>query len=193
VLVARQRPSPLRADWSGNVMTANNSTPHLDRRGRLNNFVGNQYGRKYTTERDKFMAKVRVDQDGCWYWTAAMEHGGYGHFTYGSKAGGRRARQTGAHRYSYEMSHGPIPDGFEVDHLCKNPTCVNPAHLEAVTPRVNTLRSNSLSALRSRQTHCKRGHPFDTENTESRPWRPSGGRQCKACRLMMRAIRERAA
>ncbi len=108
--------------------------------------------------------------DGCWKWTGYLVRG-YGavhldgHLKY-------------VHRVIYELLVGPIPQGLELDHLCRNPTCVNPDHLEAVTHRENVLRGMSISANRARQTRCKRGHPFDLANTYVGP---EGNRQCRAC------------
>jgi len=78
----------------------------------------------------------------------------------------------------YEHFVGPIPDGFHIDHLCRNRACANPAHLEAVPPRVNILRGVGMSAIHARQTHCVNGHPFDAENTLILP---DGERCCRTC------------
>jgi hypothetical protein len=107
---------------------------------------------------------------GCWLWTGAL-HTGYGRF--GVKQG--MVRQ--AHRVAWEITRGPIPEGLQVDHLCRNTACVNPDHLEPVTPLVNTLRSTSLSAINARKTHCFRGHLFDDVNTLIR----GGARNCRTC------------
>lgn len=87
-------------------------------------------------------------------------------------------RTVGAHIWSHLRWVGEIPDGYQVDHLCKQTRCVRPEHLEAVTPQENTLRSNSPAAINARKTHCPQGHEYTEENTY-RP--PSGGRRCRAC------------
>lgn len=88
-------------------------------------------------------------------------------------------RSIPAHRFSHVFYKGPIPDGYEVDHLCKVTRCVRPSHLEAVTPRVNTLRSDSASAVNAKKTHCPQGHAYDDSNTYITPM---GRRQCRTCR-----------
>jgi hypothetical protein len=84
----------------------------------------------------------------------------------------------------WEILKGKIKEGLQLDHLCRNPRCVNPKHLEPVTPRVNTLRSLAPSAFNSRKTKCLLGHPFNRENT----YRYRGYRACKICRR--RQLRE---
>jgi hypothetical protein len=95
---------------------------------------------------------------GCWLWLAAMS--GYKRW-YGVVWDWEARRMRYAHLIIYEKLGGIIPVGLQADHLCKTPSCVNPLHLEFVTPRINTLRSNSLSALCARKTHCPSGHPYD--------------------------------
>lgn len=85
------------------------------------------------TPTERFWAKfVRLDS-GCWQWTGAMTPQGYGHL----RTGGRHV---GAHRFAYELLVGPIPAGLHIDHLCMNPSCCNPAHLEPVTQEENNRR-----------------------------------------------------
>jgi hypothetical protein len=110
---------------------------------------------------------------------------GYVHFALNGRA------NILAHRYAYEQAHGPIPEGYQVDHLCHDIRvcqlltacphrgCINPAHLAAVTARENTLRSNAVSARAASVTHCPQGHPYDETNTYPRP---DGGRGCRICR-----------
>lgn len=80
------------------------------------------------------------------------------------------------HRCSYEHHVGPIPDGLELDHLCRNTRCVNPLHLEPVTHHENVLRGNA--ALARRTGKCKRGHPLIEGNLY---YRTDGSRSCKTC------------
>lgn len=120
---------------------------------------------------ERFWAKVdRRRSDGCWLWTGSKNRGGYGTITVN---GHTRA----VHRVAYELLVGPIPDGLQLDHLCRVRHCVNPAHLEPVTQRENILRGQGLAAANAAKTHCLRGHPFDGSNTYV--WR--GKRFCRAC------------
>ena len=83
-----------------------------------------------------------------------------------------------AHRVAYEIIKGKIPDGLDLDHLCRNKVCVNPDHLEAVTRRENLMRGNTIIAKEVKQTHCKRGHPLSGNNLYF-----YGFRRCKKCHL----------
>ena len=127
----------------------------------------------------RFWSKVDKSSD-CWIWTAARYPSGYGVFVV--KHGVLRP----AHRIAYLLTHGAIPDGLELDHLCRNRLCVNPDHLEPVTHQVNCLRGESPSANHARRTSCVNGHPFDERNTHIRP---DGSRKCRACdRILHRKV-----
>lgn len=131
--------------------------------------------RKHKALSDRFWPKVSKDADGCWLWTACLNKAGYGKIG----AGGGKTGWRLAHRVSYEMRHGPVPDGLELDHLCRVRRCVNPDHLEPVTQRVNLMRGVSPPAQCARKTHCDYGHEFTPENTYI--WR-NKMRQCRICR-----------
>lgn len=129
----------------------------------------------------RFWAKV--DKTGsCWNWTAANTSG-YGTFYMGRIDG--RVELIGAHRWSYLINVGPIPDGLVLDHLCRNRACVNPAHLEPVSPRVNAERG----MWGDLKTHCPAGHPYDDDNTSRRRNRRS--RECTTCRSIQHETRRR--
>jgi hypothetical protein len=136
-------------------------------------------GRRGTPE-ERFWAKVDKTSD-CWIWTAHKVKG-YGQF----RLGGKGSRQVGAHRVSYEWAHGPIPETLQLDHLCRNPVCVNPDHLEPVTSRVNMLRGQTFAAANAGKTHCPQGHPYDLFNT----YEYKGMRTCRACRRLKRRTPE---
>lgn len=123
---------------------------------------------------ERFWTKVEKsdDQDGCWLWKASLDSKGYGQIN----IAGKRTRLARAHRLAYEMVVGPIPDGLQLDHLCRNRACVNPRHLEPVTNRENALRSE-----RARRTACIHGHPYTAENTI---WKANGRRTCRECDRM---------
>ena len=109
--------------------------------------------------------------DGCWLWRGSAF--GYGYLV--GKAGGKRYL---AHRFSYEVSRGTIPDGLVLHHLCKNKLCVNPEHLLPVTLIENLSFPDGAIGVQKHKTHCKRGHPFDEANTFIRK---DGGRICREC------------
>lgn len=116
-------------------------------------------------------ANSRLTTD-CWLWTGRIGKRGY--VDVWSPIAKKTMR---AHRVVYELLVGPIPDGLMLDHLCRTRHCVNPDHLEPVTVRENTLRGFGPTAQHARQTHCKRGHPFDDQNTIHTKF----GRNCREC------------
>lgn len=123
------------------------------------------------TLEQRFWSKVdNCSRDACWEWTGGINGNGYGQI---NVAG----RVIGAHRIAYELLVGPIPEGLELDHLCRNRTCVNPAHLEPVTRRENQLRGQSVSGRNARKTHCPSGHPYSGSNLVVK----QGQRRCRAC------------
>jgi len=129
----------------------------------------------------------RPDLGPCLIWTGTRlnQYRGTG-FAYGqlsiNDTTGKR-RKILAHRLSYELSRGRIPDGMDLDHLCQNSLCVNPSHLEPVTRRENFARANGNIY----KTHCPHGHPYDERNTYMKPFKHRFQRHCRACA----AIREK--
>lgn len=121
----------------------------------------------------RFWSKVLIG-DGCWEWQAYRTPLGYGR--YGVRQDGER-KIRGAHRVAYEMIIGRIPEGLDLDHLCRNPPCVRPDHLEAVTTQVNLIRGDTFNAHNAAKTHCPQGHEYTPENTYR--WR--AGRRCRRC------------
>jgi len=133
-------------------------------------------GRRSPEER--FFQRVEKSDGGCWIWTGTKSWNGYGKFFLDGKL-------TEAHRAAYRLFVGPIPQGLELDHLCRVRACVNPEHLEPVTHAENVRRGTSYAALsviyeaRRARTHCARGHLYDEANTAYQA--NNGARVCRAC------------
>jgi len=125
----------------------------------------------------RFLPQTRFTADGCIEWTGFIDRYGYGQFR---PAGGRASGKVGAHRWSYEHFVGPIPKGLQLDHLCRNRACVNPSHLEPVTPRENVMRGEGPASVNARKTRCDKGHPLTGENVGIHG--TTGNRYCRACR-----------
>jgi hypothetical protein len=104
---------------------------------------------------------------GCWLWTGRIDYNGYG-----------KINREWAHRAVYSRLVAPITPGLSIDHICRTRPCVNPAHLEPVTPRENARRGLRGAML----THCKNGHEFTPENTWMRPTGDGPHRVCRMCK-----------
>lgn len=120
----------------------------------------------------RLLEGIELTDSGCWRWVKGKDRYGYGKINVGG-------RNRGAHRVSYETFRGRVPDGLQLDHLCRVRNCINPRHMECVTSAQNTLRGDGVSARAARRTHCPAGHPYDESNTYVLP---NGDRGCRACR-----------
>lgn len=138
---------------------------------------------------DKFI--VPDPNSGCWIWAGSRNLRGYGRLTL---YGGASKKTFWAHRLVYEFYRGSIPIGLHLDHLCKTPACVNPAHLEPVTPKENALRVAEpfdVGRANRSKTHCPSGHEYSAINTKR--YKNKMGhtsRTCQTCAIL-RARRAR--
>jgi hypothetical protein len=115
---------------------------------------------------------------GCWIWLGYLRGIGYGLIA-SDPDSDSKVRRLSAHRASYQMFRGPIPEGLEIDHKCKMPCCVNPQHLEAVPPLVNKERSDSPATINAKKKFCKNGHSLDDPSVYTWNGRK---RLCRICR-----------
>lgn len=126
---------------------------------------------------ESILARLIIGPSGCWEWTGARDRQGYGRAGYGPRNAG-----TGlVHRMVYQQVNGQIDACLELDHLCRNTACANPAHLEPVTHRENVRRGDApvlLAARNAAIAECPRGHPYDEVNTFRRA---NGSRECRIC------------
>lgn len=127
---------------------------------------------KHGTLQQRIADNIRTDEaTGCHVWIGRLNSGGYGEISVNN-------RNRRAHVVAYTLTRGEVPDGLELDHLCRNRRCCNPDHLEAVTHRENMLRGLGVGSENARKTHCAKGHEFSPRNTY---WRKGGGRGCRLC------------
>lgn len=131
----------------------------------------------------RFAEFISFMPNGCVEYTGGLTTSGYGRFWDGT-------RGVQAHRFAYEQIVGPIPEGLDLDHLCRNRRCVNPRHLDPVSRRENLLRGETLPSANAQKTHCPMGHPYAGNNLllerkASGTWM----RKCRECRR--RATTER--
>lgn len=179
--------------WSGSYV----SQLFRDRKWPLRQ-PGEQYGDFPPTDvrrikdPDRFWSKVSPQGDGsyedCWLWAGSKNKSGYGAFAVGGKESGMSC----AHRVAYELMVSEIPKGLQIDHLCRTPACVNPWHMEPVTPKVNSHRSRSVAVNRARMlaiTHCPQGHEYTPENIQVKHL--SNGNKGRGCRACARAYASR--
>lgn len=117
---------------------------------------------------ERFTAKYRIEGD-CWLWLGAKNSKGYGLFLVSSGKG------MAAHKFAYEHFVCDVPNGLELDHLCRKRDCVNPAHLEPVTHKENLRRSPFFG---EKAQACRKGHPYDESNTRRNR---RGYRYCAIC------------
>lgn len=125
-----------------------------------------------------------VQENGCWEWVGYKDRWGYGRFNTRETRG--KTTMFPVHRFLWEQEHGPVPDGLELDHLCRNTSCVRADHLEAVTHRENMCRVDwsERSAQSQARTHCRRGHELSGENL----YFDEGRWKCRTCnRAVQRA------
>lgn len=126
------------------------------------------------TPEERFFKYVHKTE-ACWEWMGYKCKKGYGRFVLS------RRTQIKAHRFSWQIINGAIPEGLQLDHLCRNRACVNPAHLEPVTNLENTLRGANFIAVHARKTHCVNGHVFDESNTRVDIRNGRSRRVCREC------------
>ena len=110
-------------------------------------------------ESERFHSKFIELPNGCHQWQGPLDKDGYGYFFL-------RRKSRRAHRVAWYMQRGGIPEGMVINHICRNRWCVNPQHMQLLTPRENNLQdSNSIPAINARKTHCKNGQEFDKVQT----------------------------
>ena len=168
----------IESGCGGRVVGRGWCTKHYQRWAKHDDPSMDTLGRDLSVE-DRFWLKVdkngptpelRPELGPCWVWTRGKSDG-YGMFWINGK-------QRQAHAVAHEWERGPIPGGFERDHLCRNRACCRPSHLQVVTHAVNTERGVSPHGLNTKKTYCPQGHEYNEENTRVNN---QGKRVCKIC------------
>ena len=126
---------------------------------------------------NRLMAKIIKEESGCWRWSGKKDANGYGRIWFEGK-------ETLTHIVSYRLLVGEIPEGLELDHLCRNTSCVNPEHLEAVTHRQNMERGININILSHRLGVCRRGHSLQDAFRDKR----GNVAYCRTCRNEKRRV-----
>ena len=133
----------------------------------------------------RYWSKVEKT-DACWVWKGTKTARGYGVI-------GLKQKQYKAHKVAVILSGRSYPDKAVTDHLCRNTSCVNPAHLEVVTNAENVLRGISFGAINKAKTHCLHGHPFSEYGVFTSRKNGCKWRYCKECMRVQQGIRKRRA
>ena len=132
------------------------------------------------TIKQRIEDNITIDSNGCWVWLKCKDRDGYGKIKFNGK-------MQYTHRLSYETYVGPIPEGLQLDHLCRVRHCINPDHLEPVTNAENSRRGNT-GKHQATKTHCPQGHEY----TEKNIYRWKNQRCCRACRRICKRVRDTA-
>lgn len=122
----------------------------------------------------------RGSDEVCWEWRGALDGRGYAQFWSGESG-------VNAYRWLYEYERGPVPKGMHLDHLCRNTKCVNPFHLEVVTPRENIMRGEGVAARFAARTHCDHGHELSGNNLILAKSGKYVRRRCRICNVAAQA------
>lgn len=126
---------------------------------------------------ERIMRHVQKTDIGCWLWQGSVINSGYGK----TGTGGRQGKDILVHVAMYELHHGPVPTGMDVDHDCRNRLCCNPEHLKPLTRLRNLERGRHPNMVTRRTGICKRGHQIDGENALVGC---DGRKRCRACTNM---------
>lgn len=133
----------------------------------------------------KILQRVRVaEESGCWEWIGTLNADGYGKVVVGYKDEPRQPIKSFAHRVAFQAWRGPITQGLELDHLCRNRKCCNPEHLELVTRKENVRRGDLPRFMKEKaanQTHCYKGHELSGDNSVLQG-PDKKNRVCRTCR-----------